>query len=259
MPSNHSITESGINEEFFLQLVRGQIRAHSHVHKFGRNPDIDTASGYEAIWNGGGDYTGFDATAAEVVEVFSSDAADDAAGTGARTIELFGLDANFAEVSETVSLDGTTAVDTTNSYIRLHRGIVRTAGTGGVNAGTITARQKVTTANIFMVIPIGYNQTMIAAYTVPADKSAFLYCWSAGLAGNVNADCSVRLKMRPENEVFQVKEELAVQGAGSSYIIRDFLFPKGIISEKTDIVIEANTDVNNTAVAGSFDLVLVDN
>jgi hypothetical protein len=242
-----------------LEVAKGDIPGVSLLHKFGRNPDIDTAAGFEAIWNGGGAYTGHDATAAETVEVFSSDANDASAGTGARTVEVFGLDSNFAEQNETVTLNGVTAVDTASTYIRLDRAIVRTAGSGAVNAGAITARQNVTTANVFMVLPIGYNQTMISAWTVPADKTAYLLAWGASLAGKTQANCNIRLKVRPENEVFQVKEEFSISATGSSAWTRDYDIPKLILTEKTDIYIEADTDSNDSGVSGYFDLAVVDN
>lgn len=251
---------------FGLQVARGLIPGHHHVHKFGLNPDIDIASGFEAIWGGGGDYTGFDATAAEVVEVFSSSVADTSAGTGARTIRVYGLDANLVEISEDVILNGVTAVDTVKSYLRLNRVLVLTAGSGGENAGTITVRQSVTTANIFAVMQIGKNQTSIAAYTVPADKTAFLLTWFAALAKKQASFSDVRLLMRGVGSVFQVKEEFNIASTGSSYVQRAFDIPKGDddngdeigINTGTDIKITADTSADNSAIAAGFCLLLVD-
>ena len=42
-------------------------------------------------------------------------------GTGARTVLIEGLDENYDIQSETVTMDGTTNVVTTNTYIRLFR------------------------------------------------------------------------------------------------------------------------------------------
>jgi hypothetical protein len=245
------------NVDTGLEVARGNVAGHSYVNKFGRNPDIDTG-GFETIWNGGASYTGHDAVAAEITTLSSSNAADTAAGTGARTVEVYGLDASYLEISEVVTLLGTTLVDTTLSYIRLNRMIVRSAGTGGVNVGTLNAAQKITTANIFAVMPIGYNQTMICAYTIPAGKTGYMTSWGAGLSGKTNSNCNVKIRARPFGEVFQVKEELSVQGAGTSHFNRKFAVPNKY-AEKTDLFIEADTDTNNTAVAADFDIVLVDN
>lgn len=250
-----------LNFDLGLEIVRGNINGMSYIHKFGRNPDIDMASNFEAIWNGGGDYTGFDATGAEVVELFSSDDEDGGAGTdtGALTIELYGLDSNYKEQTETLILNGTTKVDTTNTYLRLHRMIVRTAGSTGANIGTITARQKVTTANIFAVLPIGYNQTMIACYTIPAGKTGFLTSWFGALSKKQSSFSQCRLIIRPLNEVFQVKEEFTMTSTGSSYVLREFPFVKDDLPEKSDIKIMADASADNSGVSAGFDIILIDN
>ncbi len=250
------VTRYSKSSDFYFEVARGA-EASSYMHKFGRNPDIDNAPGtFEAIWNGGADYTGFDATGAETVEVVSSSTDDDAAGTGARTIVVQGLDGNYAKISETVILDGTTAVDTANTYIRLDRMRVATAGSGGANVGTITASQK-TSGTVFAAMPIGYNQTMIAAWTVPAGKTAYLASWFASLADKATAECNIRLLWRPFGEVFQTKEEFALMGAGTSYVSRDYKVPK-VISAKADIKIMADSNAANTGVAAGFDLILED-
>lgn len=244
--------------DFFLEVAQGLVPGVGFVHKFGRNPDIDLGGGFEAIWNGGGDYTGHDATAAETVEVFSSSATDNSAGSGARTLEVYGLDSSWAEQSEVISLSGATPVDTANTYIRMNRMIVRTAGGNLSNAGTLTARQNVTTANVFAVMPVGYNQTMIAAYTIPNGKTGHLMSWYASFSGNTKGVSDVRFLARPEGEVFQVKEELSIFADGSSFVQRGFDVPKGSYAEKTDIVITADSDTNNVAISAAFDLLLVD-
>lgn len=246
-------------EEYYLEAVRGNITGVSSVHKFGRNDDIDIASGFEALWNGGAEYTGFDATAAETVEVFSSDANDTSAGTGARTVEVFGLDSNYDEQNETVTLNGVTAVDTVNTYIRMPRAIVRTAGSGGVNAGTLTMRQKTTIANVFCVLPIGYNQTMICAYTIPNGKTGYLINWYGSSNKKQSASSILRLMIRPFNEIFQVKEEAAITTSGTSSFMRGYPLPNNSLNEKSDIVIKADTDTNNMGISGAFDILLIDN
>jgi len=257
MSSNHSISQFGRTEPFCLQLSRGDIHKHSVVHKFGRNPDIDDASGFEVLWGGGASYTGFDATAAEIVTVVSSSTDDDDGGTGAETVEIFGLDANFEPQSEIITLNGTTSVDSVNSYIRLDRAIVRSAGSGGENAGSITIAQKVTTANVFAVIVAGLNKTSIAAYTIPAGHTGYLCNFSvSGGTPTGGTDTVTRLRARPTGEVFQIKEELSLRGGGSSFAERNFKYPMKLAAQ-TDVFLEVDTDTDNTSAAGTFELVIV--
>jgi hypothetical protein len=243
--------------DYYLEIEKGNILGHSSVHKFGRNPDIDTADGFETAWNGGGAYTGFNATAAEIVTVTSTDAADTSAGTGARTLEIFGLDTNWEEQSEIVTLNGTSLVDSVLSYIRLDKVIVRSAGTGLSNAGDISVAQKVTTANIFAVLPIGYNRTMICCYTIPAGKVGYFQSWGASLSGKTIANCNIRLSSRIFGEVFQVRQEVSIMGSGSSSFTRSYPTPKEGLPSRTDMYIEADTDQNNTGIAAFIDLLLV--
>ncbi len=255
-----NILDQPFNSEFSLELLAGNVNGKRYIRKFGRNPDIDTVDGFEAIWNGGGPYTGFDAIAAETVEVFSSDANDTSAGTGARTVELSeGLDANFDLIApETVILNGVTAVNTVNSYIRLPRVRVMTAGSGGVNAGTITARQNVTTANIFIVMPIGYNTSMLGAYTIPNGENACLVSSYSAYSGNVNANSNIRINTREDGGVFIVRSELSLKSAGTSYLPKVYPFTSIVLPGKTDVFMSADTDTNNTAIACEFNLVLED-
>ena len=244
--------------DFRLAIAKGHVDGHMHMNKFGRNDDCGSGL-LEAVWNGGGVYTGHNAVAAEILEVFSAEAADDAVavGTGAWTVRLFGLDENWNPLVEDVILDGTTAVDTVGTFIRMDRARVLTAGTGGKNAGGITARQKTTTANIMMVLPAGYNSTMIAAWTIPAGYRGFFTGWNASLSGGANTDTIVRLIARPDGQTFQVQEELSIIAAGSSQVIREYVNPKGPFGGKTDIFVQAIAGGNGVGVAAAFDLLIV--
>lgn len=248
---------SSANFGYGLHVAAGKIPGVSIVHKYGRNPDID--SGFETLWNGGGDYTGFDATGEELVTVVSTSTADDEVGTGAQMVVLYGLDVAGVEISEEVILDGTTPVDSDLLYWRLHRIKCTNVGSGGVNAGVITVRQKVTTANIFAVLPIGYGSSMIAAYTIPAGKTGYFESWFAAFAGKVKSISVVRLNKREQGKSFQVLEEQALMADGSSTFPRDYKTPKNGLVALTDIFVTADSDTANVGIAGGFDLLLVDN
>lgn len=252
-----SIKDTPYNDRVALGLVSG-VRS---IHKYGKNPDID--AGFEALWNGGDAYTGFDAVAAETVSIVSTAVADAVSGTGAHEIILYdGLDINGAEIEpETVTLhatDGTIAVLSTNEYWRLPRAKVGAVGSGDVNAGTITINQSTTTAVIFASIPIGYGTTMIAAFTIPAAKRGLFDAWFASFAGKVKSVSVVRLLGREQGKSKQVLEELSLMADGSSSFPREYKVPKDSLVALTDIWVEADTDTANTAIAGGFDLKLYD-
>lgn len=168
--------------------------------KFGRNPAAGT--GVEDVWNGGGVYTGHPTGAAETLEIASSDTDDTAAGgggTGARTVQIHELlDANGAAVADvTVSLNGQSQVSLgAGLYTRSARMTVLTAGSGGKNAGTLTLRHTTTTANIFAVMPIGYNKTLISAYTVPTGKVLFIDQLTASMVRSTGTAVSGSMSFR---------------------------------------------------------------
>ncbi len=105
----------------------------------GFNADVNTADAPEDIWPGPNDLI-ITPTVAGVVACVSSDAADASAGTGARTIILRGVGAGptFAIISETVTLNGTTPVNSTASFAFVNRITVSSAGSGGKNAGLLS-------------------------------------------------------------------------------------------------------------------------
>ncbi len=244
-----------------LEIARDNISGINFVHKFGRNPNIDNAPGiFEVVWNGGGDYTGFDPIAPEIIEVFSSSTADASAGIGARTLTLPRLlNGNYVmEDDVSITLNGTTSVYTTGSYLRCSRAIINTAGTSGVNIGAITIRQSGTTANIFAIMPGGYNQTMIGCDTIPSGTTGYMTSWFASLSAKKTGVSNIRLLFRPSGGVFNVKEEFAITTVGNSYVHRTYDVPKNILIAKTDIKVMSDSNVNDQGIAAGFDIIFVD-
>ena len=143
-----SVTRFGKYEPFELQVARGQITMHSSVIVFGYNPDVDTAE--ESVWPDGG--TVPHPTTASVLKISSSSTDDTAAGTGARTVVIVGLDGSYNQVSETVTLNGQTAVNTTNSYLYVNQFYVASVGSGGANAGNINAGTGTVTSGVPAVL-----------------------------------------------------------------------------------------------------------
>lgn len=94
-----------------------------------------------SLANIGDGVAGLSAGAGEALEVVSSSANDAAAGTGARTVTIIYLNPSGAVLSETVTLNGTSAVATVATNIwRILDMWCASFGSGGTNAGTITLR-----------------------------------------------------------------------------------------------------------------------
>jgi hypothetical protein len=257
MGTYSSATRQGAYEPFELQVARNQVDGHKSLFKFGVNGDVGTSP--ETVWAQGGTYSYL--SAAAVMKISSSSTNDAAAGTGARTITIFGLDGNYNEISETVILNGQTAVNTTNSYLRISRMFVVTAGSGATAAGTIYAGTgDVTTgvpANIYGTIALGANQTQMAFWTVPAGYTLYF----TGLfftSGNTNANAwtNFQLIQRPLGGVF--RQQSSSRTAGNGNFILDFHTPISF-TEKTDIEVRAVASTASSNVSAEFEGIYIKN
>lgn len=180
------------------------------------------------------------------------------ASTGAALIHIFGLDSNYNSLDEFVVLNGQNAVNTTGTYIRMHRAIIITAGSTGANEGGVYVGTGAVAggvpANVYTHIQTGKNQTLQAFFTIPAGKSGYVTRWYMSVGTGKELDAL--LQFRPFGEVFQVKQEFSiVQNT------RELDFPVPLrVEERTDIRAFGNlTSTPAVSVASAFDMILIDN
>lgn len=262
MAVNPSRTKYGTDGNFALQLARGQIYNHRHIFKYGYNGAVGASA--ETIWFQGGVYTWSSAAVKLKISSSSTDDDGDPAGTGANTVTVQGLDGNYAEISETVTLDGTTPVETTATFLRTHRMFVATAGAGLTNAGVIYAADTGdtyttpgvpnTATGIRSTIGAGEGQTLQAFYTVPAGYTGYVANITASSADGTNSSV-VTFRARESGGAFRTKNKFVT--FKGTYPL-DFPVPQ-VFSEKTDLEIIATGNASPTDVAATFDLILVKN
>ncbi|MGI9498454.1 MAG: hypothetical protein ACR2P3_00315 [Geminicoccaceae bacterium] len=233
----------------------------TQIDKFGFAGDIGATE--RTVWDGAGNTNCNYLSAAIQLQISSDDANDTAAGTGARVIEVSGLDANYAEISEEVTLDGITPVTTVNSYIRCFRQRVRAhTNPDAVNAGSIyafigteTAGVPIDPDQIFSIISPGMNRTLQANYTVPANRIGLLdFAEIISLGGN-NAEVTARLLMRPLGGVWETMRKFVVE---KGQIDREWK-PPIPMPAKADIEIRAErtSGAGTLNVSAEFDMRLV--
>jgi hypothetical protein len=252
-----SISRVGRTEPFELQVARGQVAWHNALFKFGINADVGTS--VETVWAQGGTYTYL--AAASVLKISSSSASDAAAGTGARTVYVSGLDGSYNEINEVVTLNGQTEVNTVNSYLRVFRMYVATAGSGATAVGTIYAGTGTVTsgvpANIYGMIGIGANQTQMALWTVPAGYTFYLMgvFYSSG-GTTANAFTNFQLNQRPLGGVFrqQSSNRMAANGSFVLDLHTPLRFP-----EKTDLEVRAVASSGSASVSAEFEGIYIKN
>jgi hypothetical protein len=255
MGTYSSATRQGAYEPFELQVSRGQIQAHSVVTVAGYNSDVDQS--WEMITPVGN--LSYPAAALQMT-VSSADSDDTSAGTGARTVLIIGLDANYAVISETVTMNGQTAVTTTNSFLRINSMLVTTAGSSLANEGIIYIGTGTVTsgvpATIYNVIASGFNNATSSQYTVPAGYTGYLAVARIGLAQDAGTTLiTARTRFVGTNGI-PLTGPVIVTNNGISTI--DFPYPIAI-AEKTRIQGEAIGGADNNEAAGFFELVLIKN
>lgn len=246
---------SGIDS--VLGALSGTVRTTA-AHQFGRNTDIDTNAA-ETLWPAGAVYTyPSDNVALEADSTSIQDDADTGGGspgTGALTIRVEGLKADYTVVSETVTMNGQAAVALTNTMWRINSVRVLTAGSGGGNAGVVTI-QGTGGGTVYAHIPVGENKAQQAVYTVPVNKFGWLTRWHARLDSEATANTSVvvALLIRPPGEVFRQEQTRTLLGAGDSF---EAVFDTPLkLAEGTDAEVRVlSTSQNDANVTGGFTII----
>ena len=154
-----SQTQYGKNEQFELQVARGQIPGHEVVNVFGYASAVSTS--FVSVWENNAAYVF--PTVASTMVVSSSSASDTAV-----SVQIFGLDADYNRITEVVALNGTNNVTTTNVYWRINNVIT----TVGAAVGTVYVKNAGGTT--YAQIAIGSGKTNMSVYTVPAGYTAYL-------------------------------------------------------------------------------------
>jgi len=234
---------------FYLAVQQGKVPGYSMVNKFGYNSSIGSGA-FETIWETGDDYP-WQSTAV-TVDVVSDNTNDDVAGTGARTLRIQGLDGSYNFAEETVDMDGTTTVTTTQTFLRVFRMSVETAGTSGNNEGTITVTYT-GGSDVAATITAGNGQTLMTLYTIPAGYTGYLL--SMNISSGKDQEMQFKFIQRDNsvaNAAFQTKQFLDVRGGQTTVIFNAI----NVIPQKSDIYVSGKASSTSSASA-SFDLLLV--
>ena len=230
-----------------LAIAKGESNGYSFVHKFGANFDVDNNSEPETVWTGGGLYPWSALNVAKTLYILSNDSNEEG------TVELQGLDEDYNVVTETVTLNGSTAVTTLNTFLRVYRMIY--IDDGGGNVGVITARVDSPSGTVVAQIEGVLSQTLMCVYTVPAGYTA--YMMAVDFSVQKNKDAQVLMMQRTFNtNNFRIAHMAEVYESTYRY---DFPIPLPL-PEKTDLELRTdNVETNNTRVTSNFTAVLIKN
>ena len=161
-----SMTEHSRSEPFDLQVSRGLIKYHTAIFQSAYSNSVTTGQTY-LIWPRAAAYTF--PTVASTMTLSSTSASDIT-----QKVLIQGLDANYVQISEVLTLNGQTGVPTVNSYLRLNNMTVLSGSPAGdiyLGTGTVTAGIP---ANVYDYIAAGDNSNQAAIYTVPAGFTLYI-------------------------------------------------------------------------------------
>ncbi len=216
-----------------------------HIH--GANLAMDIAS--EDVWSGTGDFP-FQAAAAATT-IVSASASDTAAGTGARTVYIEGIDANNNILTETVSLNGATPVNLVGVYLRINSAKIMTAGSGETGAGLITIKQSSTE---IAEIEAGQGRARMAVFTPPNNLNVWrIKKWSAH-SGTPTAGIVVfSLQTRKTAGVWNERATLAVHNTAAPSAQLEFV--SGIFLDAgEDVRVRATSTADNIDVYSDVEI-----
>jgi hypothetical protein len=251
--------------DFGVDIAKGEVPGHSVIQKFGRNSAITNS--FDPITESTFYRTPTSNTA---LEVLSNDADDNATGAGARSITYEGLQesgGNLVVVTNTVSLNGTTAVALPDSLIRLYRWQVATTGTYAnqttpSHQGTLTIRESGggDTWSTIAINTFGRGQSQIGAYTVPSGYKAYI----TDIVYSVENDKEAEILLLQRNGVLNtsapydpirlVTEISSAKGASNVHYPAPLVF-----DEETDIIFFGKLKAGSGPGTVDFTLYLVQN
>lgn len=165
-------------------------------------------------------------TSATTVRVKAGGNANDtAAGTGARTIILIGLDENYNSVTDTLTLAGVSA--SSNSIVtftRIYNAIVEEVGTyGGNNAAEIVVEDSAGTANIITLDAHdgGQGRSLNCHFASPNNSLV----WIIGLFYNVDTAKSNNVRLETLHDIDKIAAPFGQKTATPfTGVIRDLVF-----------------------------------
>jgi hypothetical protein len=186
-----------VAQPYLQALAEGDIPGHVQWEKIGYTPTMTTAE--SVLWSKAGAYV-FPAAGGIQMAVASSSATDDlAAGAGCQQVTIGYLDANYAEQSETVTLNaanGTTRVNTVaTNILRVNSFRVVRAGANGKPTGNISLTNTAGTVT-YSYITAGYTRARNSNYCVPHGKKLYVVQANLGFGYSVNQTHYARLYIR---------------------------------------------------------------
>lgn len=240
--------EQEYNGDYQLQVSRGLVQGHTAIFRSAYSNTITSGQNY-LVWPRAAAYT-FPVSASTMT--LSSSATGDIG----QAVLIQGLDSTYNEISEVLTLNGQTAVTSTQQFLRINEMTVLVdSPTGSIYFGTGTVTAGVP-ANVYGFIAPTDNNMMAAIYTVPAGCTLYIQGGSVNAAlANTNKLVTVRFAASILGVTYQ-KAPIQTSG-GYQYFPYT---PPLAIPEKTDLWDTATTtDATTSSVVANLSGILIKN
>jgi hypothetical protein len=185
---------------------------------------------------------------AETINLVSTSADDSLTGDGMRTIIINGLDADFAQQLEVVSMNGTTTVTSALEFFRINSITIFSCGSARVNKGVVTATNS-DSGDQLAVLDVEEGLSSLAVYSVAADKTASLYQALVNTAKDDDAQLSFLFCLR-EFEGSPIVRTSTQRIYQSEFKFSDII--PFALQEKTDLEVVAKSADSTNAIINVF-------
>jgi len=222
-----------------LELVHKGVPGTGAVNIFGFSRALGTS--FETVWNDGGTYT-FPASAV-TMDCVSSSVSD------TMNILVNGLDADYKSVAAIVTLNGTTPVTTTQTFLRINSAVILS----GSNVGNITISNGGTT---YGYIEATLGTTQACVYTVPAGFALYLFRIDV-TSGTVNQNKYITMR-----NVICTSTGRKLRVGEATLQNNQVSFDRQVpfrIAEKTDFQFEMKSSSSTNEVSIFIEAILVEN
>ena len=252
-----------VSGDYFSEVAKGNIPGEFLVSKFGSNPAVPNGS-FELISSlSVAPYAGYLQAATTVRVKSGGNAADTAAGAGARTVTVEGIDDSLNAAIETLTLAGSSASSSSStSFFRIHRAYVATVGsyTSPWNTAAIVIENTAGTADLITILAAD-AQTLHCQYTVPTGYDAYLVGISLIPEGNKSVDFELLTRANIDDvsvPVAPARRRGFWPGILAQYS-PNIPFPRLLGSGPMDIFMEAQGNGAGLSASAVMDLHMVSN
>lgn len=265
--NNNDVQLVRISNNSELDLSQGYHLNQKIMRIHASNPDVATT--LEDIWDVGGYYPWLSGiTSPTYLQITTNNIQDGISGLGARKIKIYGLDSNYDELTEEISLVGNGNAFSTKQFRRVYESHVIATGTfhgsnyNNIDIGISGSSPLVVLSRIrgdggvINTNDYGVGTSQQSTYTIPRNKTGYITRIEVIVDSNKTASVFLYKVSGIDTIPHSPKELLwRIDGFTGQYTATFKSYIK--LEEKTDIWFQCNASASSV-ISVDYDLYLVD-